>query len=197
MVAIWYEGGFDLLLTPTLGRAAAAARHLRRLRGRSDRARSSAPSHRGAFTALFNATGQPAISLPLHWTEDGLPIGVQLVAPLGREDLLLRVAAQLERAAPVGRAHARRLRGLTSMTSSSTDGAMISGVITAMVTPFADDRRGRPRRGAARSPRAWSSTARTALVVAGTTGESPTLSDDEKLALLRRVQGRGRRRGDR
>ena len=54
----------------------------------------------GAFTALFNVTGQPAISLPLHWTEDGLPIGVQLVAPYGREDLLIRVAAQLERAQP-------------------------------------------------------------------------------------------------
>ena len=42
-----------------------------------------------AFTALFNATGQPAISLPLHWNDDGLPIGVQLVAPLrtrGRAD---------------------------------------------------------------------------------------------------------------
>ena len=52
------------------------------------------------FTAAFNSTGQPAISLPLHWNDDGLPIGVQLVAELGREDLLLRVAAQLEEAAP-------------------------------------------------------------------------------------------------
>jgi amidase len=54
----------------------------------------------GAFTAIFNATGQPAASLPLHWTEAGLPVGVQLSAPLGREDLLIRVAAQLERARP-------------------------------------------------------------------------------------------------
>jgi amidase len=54
----------------------------------------------GAFTAIFNATGQPAISLPLHWTADGLPVGVQLVAPFGREDLLIDVAAQLERAQP-------------------------------------------------------------------------------------------------
>jgi amidase len=52
------------------------------------------------FTAIFNATGQPAISLPLHESEDGLPIGAQFVAPLGREDLLLRIASQLERAVP-------------------------------------------------------------------------------------------------
>ncbi len=52
------------------------------------------------YTPLFNATGQPAISLPLHQTETGLPVGVQLVAALGREDLLVRVAAQLERACP-------------------------------------------------------------------------------------------------
>ena len=53
-----------------------------------------------AFTAPFDATGQPAISLPLHWNADGLPIGVQLVAAYGREDLLLRVARQLEQANP-------------------------------------------------------------------------------------------------
>jgi len=52
------------------------------------------------YTAQFNVTGQPAISLPLHWTSDGLPVGVQLVAAYGREDLLIKVAAQLEHAAP-------------------------------------------------------------------------------------------------
>ena len=45
-------------------------------------------------------SGQPAISLPLSWNADGLPIGVQLVAAAGREDVLFRVAAQLEAAAP-------------------------------------------------------------------------------------------------
>jgi amidase len=44
------------------------------------------------FTRPFNLTGQPAISLPLHWTPEGLPVGVQLVGTMGREDLLIRVA---------------------------------------------------------------------------------------------------------
>lgn len=48
------------------------------------------------FTQLANLTGQPATSLPLHLTEDGLPLGVQMIAAKGREDLLLQVAAQLE-----------------------------------------------------------------------------------------------------
>ncbi|MEY4580566.1 MAG: hypothetical protein RL701_5269, partial [Pseudomonadota bacterium] len=44
-------------------------------------------------TQLFNQTGQPAISLPLAWSAEGLPIGVQLAAALGREDLLVRIAS--------------------------------------------------------------------------------------------------------
>jgi amidase len=52
------------------------------------------------FTAPFNATGQPACSVPLHRNAAGLPIGVQLVAAYGREDLLFRISAQLEAAQP-------------------------------------------------------------------------------------------------
>jgi len=52
------------------------------------------------FTPLQNATGQPAISLPLHWTEDGLPVGMMFAGRYGEEDLLLRLAAQLEKAQP-------------------------------------------------------------------------------------------------
>ncbi|PQP40234.1 MULTISPECIES: amidase [Mycolicibacterium] len=52
------------------------------------------------YTQLANITGRPAISLPLHWTEEGLPLGVQFVAPLGGESLLVRLAAQLEQAMP-------------------------------------------------------------------------------------------------
>jgi amidase len=60
------------------------------------------------FTALCNATGQPAASLPLHHNAAGLPIGVQLVAAYGREDVLLRTAAQLEHARPFRHAATRR-----------------------------------------------------------------------------------------
>ncbi|HEY0857629.1 MAG TPA: amidase [Albitalea sp.] len=52
------------------------------------------------YTPLFNATGQPAMSVPLHWNDAGLPIGVQFVARLGGEATLLRLAGQLERAKP-------------------------------------------------------------------------------------------------
>jgi len=52
------------------------------------------------YTPPFNTTGQPAISLPMHWTDDGLPVGIQLAAAYGREDLLINVAAQLEQAMP-------------------------------------------------------------------------------------------------
>jgi amidase len=98
MASFWTDG-HDLLLTPTLpepplllGQMSATAEHP--LAGLF-RSASVVP-----FVAPFNTTGQPAISLPLHWSADGLPIGVQLVAAAGREDLLLQVASQLEQAAP-------------------------------------------------------------------------------------------------
>jgi amidase len=91
----------DLLITPTLGRLPAPHGTLRY----------NDPDHTvdswlhalfdyGPFTMVFNVTGEPAISLPLGHSDAGLPIGVQLVAPTGREDVLFRVAAQLERAMP-------------------------------------------------------------------------------------------------
>ncbi|HTP17148.1 MAG TPA: amidase family protein [Streptosporangiaceae bacterium] len=91
----------DLLVTPTLGQLPAVHGTLRY----DDPGQTLAGWQRslfdyGPFTVVFNISGQPAISLPLGQSHSGLPIGVQLVAPYGREDLLLRVAAQLEQAMP-------------------------------------------------------------------------------------------------
>jgi amidase len=52
------------------------------------------------FTALFNGTGQPAMSLPLHWSRSGLPLGMQLIGGFGAEATLFRLAAALEQALP-------------------------------------------------------------------------------------------------
>ena len=95
----WWADGWDLLLTPTLGEPPpelgvlnTAGRAVRRLRTRRD--------VHAVHPGLANQTGQPAISVPLAQGADGMPVGVHLVADYGREDVLLRVAAQLEAAAP-------------------------------------------------------------------------------------------------
>jgi amidase len=102
MAAFWAPGeeggrGFDLLVTPTVGSPPPELGWFA----------AAGPEQEGPriggfmpYTAQFNVTGQPAVSLPLHWTDDGLPVGVQLVAAFGREDVLVRVAAALEAAAP-------------------------------------------------------------------------------------------------
>jgi len=93
--------GYDLLVTPTIGQLPAPHGTLRY----DDPDHTMASWLRtlfdyGPFTAVFNISGQPAISLPLGQSASGLPIGVQVVAAYGREDLLFRVAAQLEQAMP-------------------------------------------------------------------------------------------------
>jgi amidase len=94
-VAPWWRGserdGHDILLTPTTAEPAPPLGAYKQ---------GYAPGRASAFTRVFNATGQPVLSLPLGWPDDGLPRGVQFVAAHGREDLLIRLGAQLEEAAP-------------------------------------------------------------------------------------------------
>lgn len=93
-MAQWWTSGYDLLLTPTLGVAPFPLGWLDGDQGVGRAAQGI------AYTAPVNATGQPSISLPLHTTAAGLPVGVQFVAAAGREDLLVRLAAQVEAAMP-------------------------------------------------------------------------------------------------
>ena len=72
-----------------------------------------------AFTAVPNITGQPAISVPLFWTTDGLPIGTQFVAEPGGEHLLIRLASQLEEARPWADKHPPMVDSLYSNGSAS------------------------------------------------------------------------------
>jgi amidase len=98
MLSWWHptdgSTGHDLLLTPVIATPPPPIGYLAGPEG-AMRVRELLQ-----FTAQFNVTGQPAISLPLYWTAEGLPVGVQLVAGFGREDVLVRIAAQLEAAQP-------------------------------------------------------------------------------------------------
>jgi len=98
-VSAWWANDFDLLLTPAAGEPPALLEEL--LPPPADPLSILPRFERiWCFAAPFSVTGQPAISLPIGRTASGLPVGVQLVAALGREDLLLQVATQLEAAAP-------------------------------------------------------------------------------------------------
>ncbi len=98
-MAEWWTSGFDLLLTSTLGAPPPPLGQLNSAAAEPEevfrRVLELVP-----YTPAGNVTGQPGISLPLHWSADSLPVGVHLMAAYGREDLLLSVAAQLEQAQP-------------------------------------------------------------------------------------------------
>jgi len=110
-MASWWRGGpggsvaedsngFDLLLTPTIGTLPPPIGYLGQQPGEDPGASMVRLVEVIPFTAQFNTSGQPAMSLPLAWSDSGLPIGSQLAATYGREDLLFRVAAQVEEAYP-------------------------------------------------------------------------------------------------
>jgi amidase len=98
-VQAWWADGWDLLLTPTVAELPLPLGTIG-----NDPDNPLAAMERSfqfiPFTPPFNLSGQPAINVPVEWTDAGLPVGVQLVAGYGREDLLLQVAGQLEAARP-------------------------------------------------------------------------------------------------
>ena len=90
---------FDLWLTPTLGQPPVELGTLVYRGGDPFELRRRCARF-SPYTWIGNASGQPAISLPLHWTASGLPVGVHFTARWGKEATLIRLAAQLERARP-------------------------------------------------------------------------------------------------
>ena len=96
--AVAATAGYDAVLTPTLAQLPAPVGWFSSAGGPAEEfARMVAFT---PFTATYNSTGQPAVSLPLHWTPEGLPVGVQLVGRPADEVTLLRLSAQLEAARP-------------------------------------------------------------------------------------------------
>ena len=96
VVAFWRET--DVVLTPTLALPPVPIGWQDAVEGPIEQLLRNAEFT--PFTAIVNLTGQPAMSLPLHWSADGLPIGVHAIGPPAGDALLLRLAAQVEAARP-------------------------------------------------------------------------------------------------
>jgi amidase/6-aminohexanoate-cyclic-dimer hydrolase len=94
-----FQEDFDLILNPTLARPPVPLGVLS-LSPENMQAFTKEITEFGPYTALYNVTGQPSMSVPLHWTPDGLPVGVMFSARFGDEATLFRLAAQLEKAKP-------------------------------------------------------------------------------------------------
>ncbi|MFJ8674598.1 amidase [Streptomyces sp. NPDC093589] len=95
-------GGYDVILSPTVARPPVPVGALRD--DADPQAEFAAIGAFTPFTALYNATGQPAVSIPLQWNADGLPLGVMLGGRYGDEATLISLSAQLEAARPwIGR----------------------------------------------------------------------------------------------
>ena len=91
LIGSWPPG--SVLLTPTLTRLPPQVEAIRSRAGVTDDG-----LRFSALVRIWNVTGQPAISVPIHETPDGVPVGIQLVGPPGRDDLVISLAAQLEQA---------------------------------------------------------------------------------------------------
>ncbi len=90
--------GYDVLMTPTMAQPPMRLGQLDTLVDDFEGFNRAVQPY-VTFTQMFNMSGQPAASLPLHWTAEGLPVGVQIAAPVGEEGRLFSLAAQFERAA--------------------------------------------------------------------------------------------------
>jgi amidase len=90
---------FDLVLSPTLGQVPVALGP-QRMSNPDAAAYAAALMRFSPFCNYFNMSGEPSMSVPLWWSAEALPIGVMLSAAFGREDILFRLAGQLERARP-------------------------------------------------------------------------------------------------
>jgi amidase len=89
--------GFDAVLSPTLASPPVGVGYFEEVPPAENFERQKAFT---PYTAVYNVTGQPAVSVPLHWNADGLPIGVMLAGQMGAEGTLLSLSAQLEAARP-------------------------------------------------------------------------------------------------
>jgi amidase/6-aminohexanoate-cyclic-dimer hydrolase len=94
--------GIDVLVTPTLARPPATV-GLLKPDNEDFLAYRTGPGgvfDYSPYTAIFNASGQPAVSLPLHWSANDLPVGVHFAMPFGHDERLMALSAQIEQAAP-------------------------------------------------------------------------------------------------
>jgi len=89
----------DVVLSPTLGQPPVPL-GTQRMDNRDGDAYRAALLRFTPFCNVFNMSGEPSMSVPLAWTPQGLPVGTMFSAAFGREDLLFRLAGQLERARP-------------------------------------------------------------------------------------------------
>lgn len=96
-VALTALSGYDAVLTPTLAAPPVPVGWFEEVDPAENFERQKAFT---PFAAVYNVSGQPAVSVPLHWNADGLPVGVMLAGRMGEEATLIELAAQLEAARP-------------------------------------------------------------------------------------------------
>jgi amidase len=96
-IAVAALSAYDAILTPTLARPPVPVGYFDEVEPAENFERQK---HFTPFTAIFNVAGLPAVSVPLHWNAEGLPIGVMLAGRMGEEGTMVSLSAQLEEARP-------------------------------------------------------------------------------------------------